>query len=181
MTRREFLIKVAQGAIAAGIGFAAVEAAYLFSYFGPTEGFMSDWKGALPHIDGDGFVVFRDQFLTEEDVADIIMRTGVFVFLFEGEFHGRTEMLPGIVARDSKGDYYASSRKCTHEGCLVDFTDDIVVSSKSYQRVWYCKCHDAVFETSGNGSVLAGPPPTGLPQFDIDFVDGGEKVKLVLR
>jgi Rieske Fe-S protein len=172
---------VAKGAVAAGLGIAAAEAAYLFSYFGPTEGFMSDWKGALPQLDENGFVVFQNQFVSEEVVIDIVTRTGSFIFLFEGEFHGRNELLPGIVARDAEGNLFASSRKCTHEGCLVQFRDDIVISSKSFQKVWYCHCHEAAFDADNNGGVLAGPPPAPLPQFDIEVLNGGERVRMIER
>jgi Rieske Fe-S protein len=181
VTRREFLSKVAQGAIAAGLGIAVAEIAYLFSYFGPTKGFMSDWKGTLPQLDVDGFLVFQDEYISEEMIIDIITKTGNFIFLFEGEFHGRMDMLPGIISRDAEGKLFSTSRKCTHEGCLVEFRDDIVVGSKSFQKVWFCLCHDAVFNADNSGEVLAGPPPSALPQFDIEVLDGGKKVKLALR
>ncbi len=173
--------RVAQGAIAAGLGIAVAEVAYLFSYFGPTEGFMSDWKGSLPKRDEEGFLVFDQKFISESMIIDIIARTGSFIFLFEGEFHGRNELLPGIISRDAQGVLFASSRKCTHEGCLVEFRDDVVVSSKSYQKVWYCLCHDAIFNANNNGGVLAGPPPSPLQQFDIEVNEGGKKVKLIPR
>ncbi|MFQ5884969.1 MAG: ubiquinol-cytochrome c reductase iron-sulfur subunit, partial [Thermoplasmata archaeon] len=131
--------------------------------------------------DDAGFLVFDEKPISQDEVLDIITRTGSFTFLFEGDFHGRTEMLPGIIARDAEGNLHASSRKCTHEGCLVSFKDDIVLNSHSYQKIWYCRCHDAVFDSAGRGEVLAGPPPTSLPQFDIELEDGGEKVRLVRR
>ncbi|MFQ5885041.1 MAG: twin-arginine translocation signal domain-containing protein, partial [Thermoplasmata archaeon] len=68
VSRREFLSKVAKGAIAAGLGLAAAEVAYLFSYFGPTEGFMSDWKGALPQLDDAGFLVFDEKPISQDEV-----------------------------------------------------------------------------------------------------------------
>jgi Rieske Fe-S protein len=163
------------------LGIAVAEVAYLFSYFGPTEGFMSDWKGTLPKLDADGFLIFDEKFIPESMIIDIITRTGSFIFLFEGVFHGRNELLPGIVARDSEGALFASSRKCTHEGCLVQFRDDVVVNSKSYQKVWYCLCHDALFNADDSGEVLAGPPPSSLQQFDIEVSEGGKKVKLTAR
>ncbi|MFQ5884179.1 MAG: ubiquinol-cytochrome c reductase iron-sulfur subunit [Thermoplasmata archaeon] len=181
MSRREFIATAAKGTIVTGLGLAAVEAAYLFSYFGPTEGFMSDWKGVLPELGGDGYIVFKEEFVTEDDVLDVIDKTGAFIFLFPGVFHGRNEMLPGIISRDGEGNLYASSRKCTHEGCLVNFRDDIVISSRSFQKIWYCRCHDGVFDAQGAGEVLAGPPPSPLPQFDIAFVDDGALVKLAAR
>ncbi|MEE9115920.1 MAG: Rieske 2Fe-2S domain-containing protein [Thermoplasmata archaeon] len=172
---------MAQGAIAAGLGIAVAEVAYLFSYFGPTEGFMSDWKGSLPKLDDDGSLVFDQKFISESMIIDIITKTGSFIFLFEGIFHGRNELLPGIISRDAQGVLFASSRKCTHEGCLVEFRDDVVVNSKSYQKVWYCLCHDGVFNANDKGGVLAGPPPSPLQQFDLEVHEGGKKVKLIPR
>ncbi|MFQ5883629.1 MAG: Rieske 2Fe-2S domain-containing protein [Thermoplasmata archaeon] len=165
----------------AGLGLAAVEAAYLFSYFGPTEGFMSDWKGKLPELDDDDFIVYMEKYVSKDEILEIISKTGSFIFLFSGVFHGRSEMIPGIISRDSEGNLYASSRKCTHEGCLVNFRDDIVIGSKSFQKVWFCRCHDGVFKASGNNEVLWGPPPTPLPQFSIEYEDAGDKVRLVCR
>ncbi|MCJ2564511.1 MAG: Rieske 2Fe-2S domain-containing protein [Candidatus Thermoplasmatota archaeon] len=181
MNRREFITTVAKGAIAAGLGLVAIEASYLFSYFGPTEGFMPDWKGDLPELDADGLILFKGEPVSVVEILDVIAKTGSFLFLFPGVFHGRNETLPGIVSRDAQGNLYASSRKCTHEGCLVTFRDDIVLGSKSYQKVWLCRCHDGLFNAQRDGEVLAGPPPTRLPQFDIEFVDEGEKVRLVSR
>ncbi|MFQ6106311.1 MAG: Rieske 2Fe-2S domain-containing protein [Thermoplasmata archaeon] len=180
MSRRDFITTAAKGAVVAGLGLASVEAAYLFSFFGATPGFMPDWKGVLPELDGDGFLVFKEVFVTEDEVLEVIEKTGSFIFLFPGVFHGRSETLPGLVSRDGEGILHAASRKCTHEGCLVDFRDDIVVGSKSLQKIWYCRCHDAVFG-SQNGEVLAGPPPSSLPQFDIEIIGDGAKIKLVER
>jgi Rieske Fe-S protein len=142
---------------------------------------MSDWKGELPELDEDGFIVFKGNPVSHDEMLDVIVKTGSFIFLFPGVFHGRDEILPGVVSRDSQGNLYAASRKCTHEGCLVTFRDDVVVGSKSYQKIWFCRCHDGVFSAEGDGEVLAGPPPSSLPLFDIEKVDGGEKVRLVMR
>jgi Rieske Fe-S protein len=177
-SRRDFLRMVAKGAVAAGMSSAAFEVAYLFSFFGPTEGFMSDWKGTLPKLDDRGYLVFQDNFISQDMVIDLIQKTGQFIFLFEGEYHGRRDVMPGIISRDAEGILHASSRKCTHEGCLVEFKDDKIVGSKSYKKIWFCHCHDGVFDVENNGKVLAGPAPTPLPKFEITLEDEGKKIRL---
>jgi Rieske Fe-S protein len=178
VSRRDFLKMVAKGAVAAGISGAVLEAAYLFSFFGPTTGFMSDWKGTLPKLDDSGYLVFNDNLISQDMVIDLIQKTGQFIFLFEGVYHGRKDIMPGIISRDSEGNLHASSRKCTHEGCLVEYNDDKIVGSKSYQKIWFCHCHDGVFDVEDNGKVLAGPAPTPLPKFEIILEDGGKKIRL---
>jgi Rieske Fe-S protein len=178
VSRRDFLRAVAKGAVAAGISGAALEAAYLFSFFGPTEGFMSDWKGTLPQLNEEGYLAFQGNFISRDIVIDLIEKAGYFIFIFKGEYHGRKENLPGIIARDAEGILYAYSRKCTHEGCLVDFRDSARVGSRSFQKIWFCHCHDGVYDATGDGEVLAGPPPTPLPKFEIQFEDGGKRIRL---
>lgn len=179
VSRRDFLKIVAKGAVAAGMSSAVLEVAYLFSFFGPTEGFMSDWKGTLPQLNGEGYLVFQGNFISRDIVIDLIEKTGSFIFIFKGEYHGRKESIPGIISRDAEGILYAYSRKCTHEGCLVEFRDSTVVGSKSFQKIWFCHCHDGVYDAAGNGEVLAGPAPTPLPKFEIQLEDGGKKIKLL--
>jgi Rieske Fe-S protein len=177
-SRRDFLTTVAKGAVAMGISGAVLEAAYLLSFFGPTKGFMSDWKGALPQLDADGYLVFQNDFISQDVVVDLIEKTGSFIFLFDGEYHGRRDMIPGIISRDAEGNLHASSRRCTHEGCLVEFKDDKVVGSRSFKKIWFCHCHDGVFDVVDNGKVLAGPAPTPLPKFEIQLEDGGNRIRL---
>lgn len=60
---------------------------------------------------------------------------------------------PAIVVNTDSG-VKAYSAICTHLGCVVAWND------LSSQIV--CPCHGGIFNPS-NGSVVAGPPPTGLP------------------
>ena len=60
---------------------------------------------------------------------------------------------PAIVVNTEQG-VKAYSAICTHLGCVVAWND------LSSQIV--CPCHGGIFNPS-NGSVVAGPPPTGLP------------------
>ncbi|MDA4120159.1 MAG: Rieske (2Fe-2S) protein [Thaumarchaeota archaeon] len=50
----------------------------------------------------------------------------------------------------------AFNATCTHAPCTVNYGGSQV----------QCPCHGAVFDPS-NGSVLSGPAPTRLPQYDV--------------
>jgi Rieske Fe-S protein len=50
----------------------------------------------------------------------------------------------------------AFNATCTHAPCTVDYAGSQV----------QCPCHGAIFDPS-NGTVLSGPAPTRLPQYDV--------------
>jgi len=57
-----------------------------------------------------------------------------------------------LVLRDPKGNLRATSAKCTHEGCTVQY--------KSDESLIWCACHNGKFDLDGR--VLSGPPPRAL-------------------
>lgn len=54
------------------------------------------------------------------------------------------------------GKWRAFSAICTHAGCTVNFTGSEI----------YCPCHGGYFSAT-NGSVISGPPPTKLQEYDV--------------
>lgn len=61
-----------------------------------------------------------------------------------------------IIIRFSTTEFYAYSAYCTHEGCQVGY-------NATSARI-ICPCHGGQFNAS-TGSVLAGPPPSGLAKY----------------
>lgn len=59
-------------------------------------------------------------------------------------------------------DFIAMSNICTHLGCRIRWVAD--------QDQFFCPCHNAVFDKSGN--VVAGPPPRSLDQFQVKEENG---------
>lgn len=57
-----------------------------------------------------------------------------------------------LVFRDPKGTLRATSAKCTHEGCTVQYKAD--------ESIIWCACHNGRFDVDGR--VLSGPPPRAL-------------------
>jgi len=75
---------------------------------------------------------------------------------------------PVEVVRTEEG-IMAISLVCTHLGCLVIY--------KPEKDIYYCPCHDAVFDSKGN--VVSGPPPLPLEQLKVevsgsDVIIGGD-------
>lgn len=178
--RREFLSLVAKGSVGVGVVAGGAQALQLLRFLQQDETFMPDWKGDLPYRDDDGYLKFAGKYVSRAEVLDRIEKAGTFIFMHQGMYHGREETIPGIISEDSQGVLYASSRKCTHEGCMVTFAESINVAGTNFQRVWYCHCHAAVFATP-DGKVLSGPPPEPLPQFSPEFEENGARVRLAER
>ena len=57
-----------------------------------------------------------------------------------------------LVLRDPKGKLRATSAKCTHEGCTVQYKAD--------ESIIWCACHNGRYDLDGR--VLSGPPPRAL-------------------
>ncbi len=64
---------------------------------------------------------------------------------------------PAIVINTAQG-VVAYSAICTHLGCIVAFDDQSGTIA--------CPCHDGRFNPT-NGSVVSGPPPSGLPAITV--------------
>jgi len=59
-------------------------------------------------------------------------------------------------------DFRAFSKVCTHLGCIVEW--------RAKDRVFFCPCHNGVFDARGN--VVSGPPPQGLPRLKVEVASG---------
>jgi Rieske Fe-S protein len=77
-----------------------------------------------------------------------------------GWITNETELSIYIITENGR-DFAAFSNICTHLGCRVRWNAD--------QGQFFCPCHNAVFDKSGN--VVAGPPPRPLDRYEINVVD----------
>ncbi len=71
---------------------------------------------------------------------------------------------PSILVHLPDG-YYAFGAVCTHLACVSTWKD------LEDNDVIYCPCHIGKFDPR-TGAVLAGPPPSPLPQIDIEEKEG---------
>jgi len=65
------------------------------------------------------------------------------------------------VLTENGRDFVAMSNVCTHLGCRVRWISD--------QDAFFCPCHNAVFNKSGE--VIDGPPPRPLDKYEVKLVD----------
>jgi len=70
---------------------------------------------------------------------------------------------PVIVVNTKAGGLRAYSAICTHLGCVVywDAKKNVITSP----------CHDGLFSPA-TGEVVSGPPPRGLPAYELAVKDG---------
>jgi cytochrome b6-f complex iron-sulfur subunit len=62
-----------------------------------------------------------------------------------------------IVMRNTQGNLYALSLRCTHSGCTVRWHPDTAIFT--------CPCHGGRFDSEG--TVLKGPPKTPLVRLEV--------------
>ena len=72
---------------------------------------------------------------------------------------------PAILVRNSDGEYYAYSCKCSHQGCSVYF--------ERASRRLECPCHKGSYDLK-TGFVMFGPPTRSLDQIVVRLRAGGE-------
>jgi cytochrome b6-f complex iron-sulfur subunit len=72
---------------------------------------------------------------------------------------------PGLLLRDSEGEYRAMSATCTHLSCTVQYRSET-------RQVW-CACHNGTYDL--NGRNISGPPPRPLEAYEV-HVRGDEIV-----
>lgn len=71
------------------------------------------------------------------------------------------EEVSAYVLTENGRDFVAFSNICSHLGCRVRWIED--------QEEFFCPCHNGVF--AKDGTVLEGPPPRPLDEFEIRVVD----------
>ena len=64
---------------------------------------------------------------------------------------------PGLLIRNSDGNYRALSATCTHLGCIVQYRSDL-------QEIW-CACHNGLYDLTGRN--ISGPPPRPLEAYEV--------------
>lgn len=71
------------------------------------------------------------------------------------------------VLTENGQDFSVMSNVCTHLGCRVRWIPE--------KEEFFCPCHNGVF--AKDGSVVSGPPPRPLDQFEYKVEDGAIFVK----
>ena len=71
------------------------------------------------------------------------------------------EELSVYVLTENGREYVALSNICSHLGCRVRWIED--------QEEFFCPCHNGVF--AKDGTVLEGPPPRPLDQYEVRVED----------
>ena len=71
------------------------------------------------------------------------------------------EEIAAFVLTENGRDFVAMSNICTHLGCRVRWIAD--------QQQFFCPCHNGVFDK--NGSVVSGPAPRRLDQYQVKIED----------
>jgi len=72
------------------------------------------------------------------------------------------EEVSAYVLSENGQDYTVLSNVCTHLGCRVRWIPD--------DEKFHCPCHNGVF--AKDGTVVSGPPPRPLDQFENKVEDG---------
>ncbi|MFA6457698.1 MAG: ubiquinol-cytochrome c reductase iron-sulfur subunit, partial [Bacteroidota bacterium] len=64
---------------------------------------------------------------------------------------------PGLLVRNTKGEFKAFSATCTHLDCTVQYRSD-------FGLIW-CACHNGKYDL--NGRNVSGPPPRPLDIYEV--------------
>lgn len=71
------------------------------------------------------------------------------------------EEISVYVLTDNGRDFIAMSNICSHLGCRVRWISD--------QEIYFCPCHNGVFDKEG--AVESGPPPGPLDRYELKVED----------
>jgi menaquinol-cytochrome c reductase iron-sulfur subunit len=69
--------------------------------------------------------------------------------------------ISAYVLTDDGQSFVALSNVCTHLGCRARWIAD--------QQIFFCPCHNGVFDKNGN--VVSGPPPRPLDRYETKVED----------
>lgn len=147
MDRRTFLIRsisVIGGGITAAIGIPAV--VYVTGSARAATG-GEDWVrlGSVTSVEPGAPPILMK--------AKVEQRTGYLV---------EEQELSVFVTTDNGAEFTLLSNICTHLGCRVRWVED--------QDSFFCPCHNGVF--AEDGSVVSGPPPRPLDEYEYKIEDG---------
>jgi Rieske Fe-S protein len=153
MNRREFLRRITAFSILTGISLTGiVELAKLGAFqsnqatFVTTSSLQSGSSSSSPGVVPSGYV-------QAARLSDIANHSSVY---FNHPQYGNSLLL------NFNGQWRGFSATCTHRPCTVEYQGSTTI---------YCPCHGATFSPS-DGSVLGGPAPTSLPEYDVRMQNG---------
>jgi len=72
------------------------------------------------------------------------------------------------VVRKGENEFACFNARCTHLGCIVDWTDQGMAGKMGWN--FYSPCHGGVFDIEGR--LLGGPPPRALDTLDYKIENG---------
>lgn len=75
-----------------------------------------------------------------------------------------------VVLLRLEGQLAAFGTRCSHLGCFVQWEPELQLEGEQQAGGFYCPCHAAKFRR--DGTVHSGPPPEGLPRFEVTERDG---------
>lgn len=70
--------------------------------------------------------------------------------------------VPLLTLKSAEGKYETFSLQCTHQGCIVKFSEQ--------NREFQCPCHKGVYNIKGE--VIKGPPPAPLKKYPTIIKNG---------
>ena len=145
MTRRQFM-KAAIAAIGSLIGGAVGLPAVAYVVGPALKKTADEWVrlGAISKVELGTPTLFKT--VIERQTGWITDQQEISAYVLTGD--GQT--------------YAAMSNVCTHLGCRVRWIPE--------QEKFFCPCHNGVFDK--DGSVVSGPPPRPLDQFETKVESG---------
>jgi Rieske Fe-S protein len=153
-SRRTFIKKLGIGAVAGTIGAAVAVPAFKYLAGTGIEGSSeTEWidLGLASSVPLGEPTLFKSSI--ESKAGWIVTRSELSVY----------------VLTDDGQDFRAYSNVCSHLGCRVRWVGE--------QDSFFCPCHNAIF--ARDGSVVSGPPPAPLEEFEVMVEDGQLRIREV--
>jgi menaquinol-cytochrome c reductase iron-sulfur subunit len=120
---------------------------------------------AIPYIMGPALQKETDSWIQLGSISKVELNIPT---LFKKTIETQTgwisteEEISVYVLTSNGQDYVVMSNVCTHLGCRVRWIPE--------EDSFFCPCHNGVF--AKDGTVVAGPPPRPLDQFESKVEDG---------